>query len=117
MVVPACNPSYSGSGGRKIMVDGKVSETLSAKQTKSKRAGVMAQVVQLLPGKRRRSEGRERRGEGEGRGRGGSRGNPEHTWLSVWTWETLTRNHAEASTMLLDFLASRTTSQLNLSSL
>jgi hypothetical protein len=42
-VVPTYNPSYSGGGGRKIK-----SETLSEKQTKSKRTEAVAQVVECL---------------------------------------------------------------------
>jgi hypothetical protein len=43
--------SYSGSGGRRITVWGKVNEVLSKKQAKSKRTVGMAQAVKHLPHK------------------------------------------------------------------
>jgi hypothetical protein len=54
MVVHACNPSYSGGRGRRIMVQGwlrKKLKTLSEKQTKSKRTGGLAQVFEHMHNK------------------------------------------------------------------
>jgi hypothetical protein len=46
VVVHTCNPTYPGGGGRRIMssrlAQAKVSEILSQKQNKNKRAGSMA---------------------------------------------------------------------------
>jgi hypothetical protein len=52
MIVHVCNPSYSGGRGRRILVPGQPRqkhETLSEKQTKARKAGVMARAIEHLP--------------------------------------------------------------------
>jgi hypothetical protein len=52
IVVHTCHPSCSGGRGRKIEVQGWSApkhETLSEKETKAKRARIIAQVVEHLP--------------------------------------------------------------------
>jgi hypothetical protein len=54
MVVHICNLSYLGGRGRRLKVQGwprQKYQTQSVKQTKSKKTGVMPQIVEYLPSK------------------------------------------------------------------